>query len=97
MSFSGNVKKELSEVAPSCPSCKTAALYGMLLFSRTGNEKLTLVHTERKYVADYCVDLLTDLTGAIITVFIHDLSLIHISEKKHIPIVSVGRPVLPAM
>ena len=78
MSFSGNVKKELSEVAPSCPSCKTAALYGMLLFSRTGNEKLMLVHTERKYVADYCVDLLTDLTGAIITVFIHD----YVSSQK---------------
>lgn len=78
MSFSGDVKKELAHVPPSCQNCKRSMLYGMFLFSRVSHEHRVLMHTENKYVADCYADLLTELTGSIVTVFIND----YVSPKK---------------
>ena len=78
MSFSVDVKKELSQASLSCQNCKRAMLYGIFLFSRASHEHRILMHTENKHVADCYVDLLTELTGSIVTVFIND----YVSQKK---------------
>ena len=72
MSFSGNVKRELTHVQAGCKDCKRAMLYGMFLTNRFNEENLTLMHTEHKAVADCYIDLLTELTGSIVTMFISD-------------------------
>lgn len=74
MSFSGDVKKELAHAAPACGNCKRSMLYGMFLFSRVNEEHRALMHTENKAVADCYVDLLSELTGSIVTVFISDFA-----------------------
>ena len=78
MSFSGDVKKELAQASLSCQNCKSAMMYGIFLFSRASHEHRILMHTENKHVADCYVDLLTELTGSIVTVFIND----YVSQKK---------------
>lgn len=72
MSFSGDVKKELSHLPPVCNECRKAMLYGFFLLNRASKSNRTLMHTEHKAVADCYVDLLTELTGCIVTMFIND-------------------------
>lgn len=72
MSFSGDVKRELARLAPVCKDCKRAMLYGMFLMNRISRSNLTLMHTEHKPVADCYVNLLAELTGSIVTMFISD-------------------------
>lgn len=72
MSFSGDVKRELARLAPACKDCKRALLYGMFLMNRISRSNLTLMHTEHKPVADCYVNLLAELTGSIVTMFISD-------------------------
>ena len=72
MSFSGAVKRDLSHLPPVCGDCKEAMLYGMFLMNRISRSNLTLMHTEHKPVADTYVNLLTELTGSIVTMFISD-------------------------
>ena len=72
MSFSGDVKRELSKISPACKGCKRAMLYGIFLSNRISHTNLTLMHTEHKPVADCYINLLTELTGSIVTMFIND-------------------------
>ena len=72
MSFSGDVKRELAHIPPVCENCKKALLYGLFLMNRISRANLTLMHTEHKPVADCYINLLTELTGAIVTMFISD-------------------------
>jgi len=72
MSFSGEVKRELSRLSSGCKDCKRAMLYGIFLSNRVSHSNLTLMHTEHKPVADCYINLLTELTGSIVTMFISD-------------------------
>ncbi|MCI8501849.1 MAG: DNA-binding protein WhiA [Oscillospiraceae bacterium] len=72
MSFSGEVKRELSRLPPVCGACKKALLYGMFLVNRVSKSNLTLLHTEHRPVADCYVGLLTELTGSIVSLLIND-------------------------
>lgn len=62
MSFSSQVKDELCLVRPS-GCCKTAALYGLLLFGRSFTSENLSLQTEHEAVADRYASLLRQVCG----------------------------------
>lgn len=86
MSFSRQVKKELISVAPKCRHCVSSQVYGMFLYSRTSKKSGILLHTENKWIADYYVSALSDLTSAIIDTTIHDYSGGHLKRSYSVTV-----------
>ncbi len=63
MSFSADVKKELSEVLPDKPCCRAAQAYGMLQFGHAFNGREISLQTEQDAVAQLYAFLVTKVCG----------------------------------
>ncbi len=63
MSFSAEVKKELSSIENIAPCCRHAMAYGMLLFGRSFNSREISITTEHECVAKKYAELLKECTG----------------------------------
>lgn len=63
MSFSSDVKKELTDVLPDKPCCRAAQAYGMLQFGHAFNGREISLQTEQTAVADLYAYLVTKVCG----------------------------------
>lgn len=63
MSFSSDVKKELSGVIPNKPCCRAALLYGMLEFGHAFDGNNVSLQTEQTAVADLYCHLIAQVCG----------------------------------
>ncbi len=64
MSFSSDVKQELTDTLPDKPCCRAAQTYGMLLFGHAFNGQEISLQTEQCAVADLYEFLLAKVCGA---------------------------------
>ncbi len=63
MSFSADVKKELTELMPDKPCCRAAETYGMLLFGHAFNGREVSLQTEQEPVAALYTYLVAKVCG----------------------------------
>lgn len=67
MTFSKQVKNEISTVKMQCKDCKLALAYGMFLASKTSSENQIIITTESLSVAELIMGILVDTCCAIVS------------------------------
>lgn len=67
MSFSGKVKRELSEIAPNSVSALSLELAALISYARKDFSRRCLLQTEHRFVIDRAIDFLVETCAPILT------------------------------